>query len=63
MALWISHLVLLMNELMGRSTSSGIPTEINASILLISLVYDWPTKLTLAVHAHEWQKCVGLKYH
>jgi hypothetical protein len=40
MALWISHLVLLMKELMGRRTSSGIPTEMNARRLSSALDYD-----------------------
>jgi hypothetical protein len=38
MALWISHRVLLINELIGSRTSRGIPTEMKASILSISFV-------------------------
>ena len=30
MALWISHRVLLMKELIGRRTSRGIPTDMKA---------------------------------
>lgn len=38
MALWISHRVLLTNELIGSRTSRGMPTEMKASKLLCQLI-------------------------
>lgn len=50
MALWISHRVLLTNELIGKRTNRGMPTEMNAKRLIISLAIQKGLKILLGRH-------------